>query len=577
MNATASGARLIDPLTYHTIPEALHAAPSEDIFATMWTSEDEVESVRFGEFRHRALAQACFFRDRGINDGQRILLVMPQGIALMAAFVGAMLAGGVPAILAYPNFKVDATKYSLGLRGVSTNLKASVIVVGQEFPDGLMGHLNVERTTQLERFQDHYPVNSFISEIRERRPNDLAFIQHSSGTTGLQKGVALSHAAVLKHLAHLAPSLKLTPEDRIYSWLPLYHDMGLIACFMLPLVFHLPVVMQSPSAWVTQPATMPKLISDYRCSLAWVPNFALQFLARRVRAEDRASFDLSSLRALINCSEPVRDSSMEEFLSAYSGARLRPHALQSSYGMAELVFAVTQSDVSSSGPSRVLIDGAIFRKENRAVLVRPGTPGAFCVVSSGRCIENTKVRILDSDGNALDPGGVGEIVIHSETRLEGYINRPDLTAKVLDGEWYRSGDLGFVLDEELYAVGRKSDIIIVAGENFYPEDIEEIAASHPAIHDGRAVAFGRYNRALGTQEIILVAEVRSESDLANSGVIEREIRSAVSTEMNIGIASIFLKPPLWIVKSTAGKPARSTNREKLILEHVELQPDSGSF
>jgi acyl-CoA synthetase (AMP-forming)/AMP-acid ligase II len=577
MNPTVSRTDLISPLSYNTIPDALLAAPAEDIYATMWTSEDEVESVTFGEFRQRAFAQACFFRDRGIDDGQRIILVMPQGLGLMAAFVGAMIAGGVPAILAYPNFKIEPTKYSLGLRGVSTNLKASIIVLGKEFPDDLMRYLNVEPATRLFRFEDDYTFSSFPNMACKRRPNDLAFIQHSAGTTGLQKGVALCHSAVLKHVGCLVRALKLTPEDRIYSWLPLYHDMGLIACFMLPLVCHLPVVVQSPAGWVMQPATMLELISAYRCSLAWAPNFALQFLARRVRAEDRATYDLSSLRALINCSEPIRDSSMKEFLSAYSGARLRPHVLQTSYAMAEAVFAVTQSDVSFSDPCRVWIDGAVFRKDDRAVLVQEATPGALCVVSSGRCIENTQVRIVDNDGNTLNPGDVGEIIIHSDTRLEGYFNRPDLTFKALHGEWYHSGDLGFILDEELYVVGRKTDLIIVAGENYYPQDIEEIAASHPSIHDGRVVAFGQYNPALGTQEIILVAEVLDERDLSNSGVIEREIRSAVTAEMNVGIGSIFLRPPRWIVKSTAGKPGRSANREKLSLERLELHAQSGRY
>src|SRR5262249_28570006 len=168
-------------------------------------------------------------------------------------------------------------------------------------------------------------------------PDDVAFIQHSAGTTGLQKGVALSHAAVLRQLGHLAQALKIDHNDRIYSWLPLYHDMGLIACFMLPMVYHLPVVMQAPDDWVIQPVTMPELISEYRSTLAWVPNFTLQFLARRVRPEDREGLDLSCLRAIVNCSEPVKAQSMDEFMAAYATCGLRTNVLQSSYAMAENV------------------------------------------------------------------------------------------------------------------------------------------------------------------------------------------------------------------------------------------------
>jgi len=155
--------------------------------------------------------------------------------------------------------------------------------------------------------------------------------------------------------------------------------------------------------------------------------------------------------------------------------------------------------------------------------------------------------------------------------LDGYYNRPDLTAKALRDGWYWSEDLGFVLDDELYVVGRKKDLIIVAGANIYPQDVEEIVSAHPAIYDGRVVAFGQYNSNLGTEEIIVVAEVRDEGDLQKTRTIERELRTAISSELGIGIASIYLKPGRWIVKSSAGKPARSTTREKLLSEHSELQ------
>ncbi len=561
---------------FRTLPEALLAAPPEKPFVTMWTSEDEVHSVTFGEFTKHALQQAGYLRSQGVRTGDTVVLILPQGIPVMTAFAGAMFLGAVPAILAYPNFKVEPAKYRFGLQGVTANLKARLILVDQEFPDELMQHVRVEGAARLVRC-DGEGSSAVTADVAQGiNPDQLAFIQHSAGTTGLQKGVALSHQAVLTQIHLLSQALRIGPEDRIYSWLPIYHDMGLIACFMLPLVCHTPLVMQSPTGWVMQPATMLELISAYRCSLAWIPNFTLQFLARRVRPGDRSSFDLSCLRALINCSEPVRASSMDEFLAAYPAAGLSPNVLQSCYAMAETVFAATQSDVTQPGPRRIWVDGESFRKQKLAVPVSKDSPGALCLVSSGSCLPNTQIRIVSGEEKELGPGGVGEILIHCDSMLDGYYNRPDLTAKALRDGWYWSGDLGFLLNGELYVIGRKKDLIIVAGENIYPQDVEEIVSAHPAIYDGRVVAFGQFNPALGTEEIFVVAEVRKEDDLQNSPGIDRALRTAITSELGVGVGSIFLKPPRWIVKSTAGKPARSTTREKLLSEHAELRAQGES-
>jgi acyl-CoA synthetase (AMP-forming)/AMP-acid ligase II len=560
-------------IPFATLTEALTAAPDNRPFVTMWFDDDDVSAYSFGEFKRWSSSQAALFKEHGLGEGDTAILIMPQGVALMAAFAGAMLLGAVPSILAYPTFKVEPAKYRSGLAGVSANLNAKLVVVDDSFPEEFLESVSLGDQSKLIRVNSLPPISASDGLARLRRePQDLAFIQHSAGTTGLQKGVALSHDAVLRQLINLGDSLKIQPADRIYSWLPLYHDMGLIACFILPMVYHLHLVMQSPTDWVLQPASMLHLISRYQCTLAWVPNFTLQFLARRVKPEDRKEYDLRSLRALINCSEPVRAESMDAFAGAFSDCGLPPTALQSSYAMAENVFAVTQSGINgASAPSRIWIDSSKYQSERIALSVDRGSQAAACFVSSGQCLPNNEVRIASENGESLPEGHVGEILIRSDSMLNGYYNRPDLTSLSLRDGWYWSGDLGFVLDRELYVTGRKRDLIIVGGKNIYPQDLEEIACAHPLIHDGRAVAFGLYNPDLGTEEIVLVAETEELSDLRDPSFVEKTIRASIVAELGVAPRAIYLKPPRWIVKSTAGKPARSATREKLMAEHPELR------
>lgn len=558
-------------LTYQTILEGLTEAPNHLPFATMWHNEESVESVTFGQFRDQAEQHAANFHAYGVEQNDIVILIMPQGIPVMAAFVGAMMVGAVPAILAYPNFKVEGAKYRSGLAGVTANLKAKFVIIDEDFPSEWIEYVKLDGGAKLLR-ADHKINHSQPPPYVRPKADHLAFIQHSAGTTGLQKGVALSHAAVLRQLDHLSQELRLNDQDSIYSWLPLYHDMGLIACFILPLVYHLPVVMQSPTDWVMQPGTMLRLITERRCTIAWTPNFGLQFLARRVHPDDRADFDLSSLRLLVNCSEPVRARSMDEFIETYSSAGLRAEALQSSYAMAENVFAVTQSNVNLP-PKRIWIDGFRLRDENIAEEVGNSSDNACCFVSSGSCLPGNELRIVSGDGTDLPPSEVGQIFIRSDSLFDGYYNRSDLTSEVLSGGWYSSGDLGFLKDGELYVIGRKKDLIIVGGKNIYPQDIEEIVCSHFEIHDGRAVGLGFFNEKLGTEDIVVVAEVEKEEALNNSLSIEQALRTAIVSELGVAVRAVYLKPPRWIVKSTAGKPARANNKTKLLAEHPELSRD----
>lgn len=561
-------------LKFDNLIAALEAAAENSPFITFWVDEDERETVTFGEFRHRARLHAAVLREQGIDSGDRVVILMPQSITAMVSFAAAMMLGAVPAFLAYPNFKVDPAKYRSGLAGVTANLSAKAVVIAPDFRNEMLDCVALGAETKLIRPGNADKRENVVTvpESTQIAPERLAFIQHSAGTTGLQKGVALTHAAVLGQIEHLAHALRIDPaRDRIYSWLPLYHDMGLIACFMLPMVCHVPVVMQSPIDWVMQPESMLQIITESKCTLAWLPNFAFQFVPRRTAPKRWADYDLSSLRLVINCSEPVRASSMREFQTAF---HIASGVLQSSYAMAENVFAVTQSEIDAAAPTTLWIDGQQYRTAHRIVPVPQEAPGAVSFTSSGRLLPNQQLRILSDSGGIAADDSVGEIAIQSDCLFTGYYNRPDLTAEAFLDGWYRTGDLGFLFQGELYVVGRKKDLLIVGGENIYPQDIEEIVGAHPAVHDGRAIAMGIYNPEIGTEDIVVVAEVEKYEMLAQSSEIEQQIRRSIVAALGIAVKKFFVVPPKWIVKSTAGKPARSATREKLLQEHPELSPEA---
>ncbi len=566
--------------TSPTLVEAFLGADPARPFLTFWrpASRSGDQTLTFGDFLTLAARFAAALAEHRVGPGDRVVLVMPPGPDVMAAFVGAMLLNAVPTILAYPNFKIDPAKYRHGLHGVVQNLSAQLVVVDPGFPSALQGELSVAAGGRVLTLSDAGAGDSVmdLNRVMLPHPSDIAFIQHSAGTTGLQKGVALSHRAVSSQLAHLASTLRIDDADRVISWLPLYHDMGLIASFVAPLALHLPLVMQSPTDWVLAPESMLELASTHRCTLCWLPNFAFQFIARRTSPEVKARLDLASLRAVINCSEPVRAPSVDEFYEAFRACGLRADAVHASYAMAENTFAVTHTDAGRTPPARLVVDREMLGHEHRAVIVGTGAPSAIALVSSGRCLTGNEIRVVNDSGADLDDLHVGELLVRSDSMLTGYVNRPDLTAQVLVDGWYRTSDLGFSHKREIYVLGRKDDTIIIAGRNVWPADVEEIASRHPAVHDGRVVAFGVLSAALGTQDLVVVAEVHADAPLADADGVEGEIRTLIAKELDLAARVVRLVEPHWIVKSSAGKAARAATRSKFLRDFGQslgIEPD----
>jgi acyl-CoA synthetase (AMP-forming)/AMP-acid ligase II len=357
--------------------------------------------------------------------------------------------------------------------------------------------------------------------------------------------------------------LRLATSDVIVSWLPLYHDMGLIAGFLLPILSGVQLVLSSPFDWVRAPWRMLQSVSRYGGTLSWLPNFAFNFLAQKVRDRDLEGVDLSCWRGVINCSEPVRWESHRVLFERLKDRGLRWESLQTCYAMAENVFAVTQSTLDRP-PAVEEIDRATFAERHNAVPAVAPAP-SMRMMSSGRPIANTRIRIVTDDGEALGDGEVGEIAIQSDCMLTGYYHRPDADQRAFRDGWYLTGDYGYLSRGELYVAGRKKDLIIVGGRNIYPQDIEALSYEVPGIHPGRSVAFGVFNDELGTEDVCLVAEADTMKEAEQQRLAELIARH-VAKHSAITLRDVRVVGPKWILKTSSGKTARAANRDKFLRE-----------
>jgi acyl-CoA synthetase (AMP-forming)/AMP-acid ligase II len=496
---------------------------------------------------------------------------------LIASFWGAILHGAIPSIMPFLTEKLLPDRYRRDLSALIEVTRPACIVTYPDFAEEVRsvtvpgGPVRaVLLSSDVQPFEN--PDFSQMGGL-SRGAEEIVFLQHSSGTTGLQKGVAISHRALLNQLDCYGQAIRLVPEDVIVSWLPLYHDMGLIAGFLMPLLTGVPLVLMSPFDWVKAPYRLMQAVSKHRGTLSWLPNFAYNFCAQKTRDAQLQGVDLSTWRAVINCSEPMYVNSMHAFMERFAPYGLRPTAMATSYAMAENVFGVTQGGIDR--PVTVdLVDVLALQGEKFA---RPAVEGqqSFLPVkmlSCGAPIPGTQVRVLSADGQVLGERQVGELAVRSNCMLEGYYHRPDATDKVFVDGWYLTGDYGYIAGGEVYVTGRKKDLIIVGGRNIFPQDIEAAAGEVPGVHPGRAVAFGVLNENLGTEEVGLVAEVDiSEEELANEVVrqrIEDAIRLAVNRGTAVSLRYIRLVGPHWLIKTSSGKIARSANRDKFLSESI---------
>ncbi len=519
------------------------------------------------QFHTQASNYANVLNQIGVGPEDLVILVLKHSEVLLSAFWGALYLGAIPSIFPFLTEKLDPALYMERVKLLVAHSSAKAVITFPEFKEELSDLLSEADCLVLS--SEDVPqkdAGGTKDSFWENPSSDkVAFLQHSSGTTGLQKGVALSHRAVLNQIDAYSKMIDLREDDVIVSWLPLYHDMGLIAGFVLPIVAGIPLVLMSPFHWVRDPKVLLWAIHNHKGTLSWLPNFAYNHLSRTARPSYLEGLDLSSWRAAINCSEPVYAKSHQVFLEKFSPYGFKDSALSVSYAMAENTFAVTQTPIGQ--PAQVdWIKIAPLQEERLAHQAGPETNGATSMVSCGLPIEGTEIGIVGENGEFLQERFVGEIVVRSNCMLTEYYKRPDITAEVIKDGWYFTGDMGYIAEGQLYITGRKKDLIIVGGKNIYPQDLEAIANQISGIHPGRAVAFGLFDERLGSETIVLVCELLSGEKARDPQEIERDLRQQIVQRTEVTLADVRLVDKRWLIKTSSGKIARADNREKYLSE-----------
>jgi acyl-CoA synthetase (AMP-forming)/AMP-acid ligase II len=540
---------------FNTLLDAISLQDVNDHPAiTLVSSSDAPLHISRLEFANTVKRYSATLHEFGIREGDLIILAHDQILESIYAFWGAIWIGAIPSMFPTLTEKLDPAIY---MRDMSTLVQSSdvrAVFTSDQFAPTLSANIacRVVNTSEL-----HQSGLSRV-EPNQASPAQIALLQHSSGTTGLQKGVALSHRAVLNQIASYADALSLCENDIFISWLPLYHDMGLIAGFLQPLIQGIPLILMSPFDWVQHPALLLKAIHEFRGTLCWLPNFAYNHCARAIRQRDSAGLDLSSMRAFINCSEPVRHSSHMLFAQRFAENGIRLEHFAVSYAMAENTFAVTQTAIGTY-PRVDVINRYELQSNNRAI-AETSPDQAEIIVSCGAPIQHSAVKIIDENKQVLSERHVGEIWVKSDCMLTEYYHRPDLAPLDSDG-WYNTGDRGYLAEGEVFVIGRSKDLIINAGKNIYPQDIESIVNTVGLVHPGRAVIFGVPDEREGTELLAVIAEVDTD-DPAERKLIAQQIRQRVAQQANVTISFIHLVNRGWLIKTSSGKIARSKNRDK---------------
>jgi len=505
------------------------------------------------------LSAATGLRNAGLHPDDVVILIMGHSRQLITTFLGAMALGAVPTIVSTATARLDLEVYRKRIDVLVRCAAAAAVITHPA--DAIPLHDLLTGLTCPVISSDTLTGTADPSALSPTpSPDQTAFIQYTSGSGGVQKGAVHTHGAVLRYIESKHRGYPFAPDDVMVSWLPLYHDLGLLSGLLTPLVVGFRTVLMSPLQWVRQPGILLQAVHEYGGTLCYMPNFALNHCVRAVRERDVRDLDLRRWKLVTLGGEPVRVGSLRAFAERFAAQGFRESALRAGYGMAEVVEGVT---VGREGPPKVdWISVATLQRDARAEPLASTAPGATAFVSCGPPKDGAEVQIVRDDGTPLPERGVGEIEVRSEYMMREYHRRPDLTRAAFREGWFRTGDLGYLVGGELYVVGRKSDLIIVGGRNIAPEEIEAAAEQVPGVVAGRAVAFGVADERAGTERVILICETAQPDDPAQQIALERRLRRVMTQALEITLGEVRMVERGWIIKTSSGKKARSDNRDK---------------
>ena len=519
----------------------------------------EEREVRLGwdEVRGRARRAAAALCEMGVCPGDRVALVLRTEPAFLDAFLGALLAGAVPVPL-YPPVRLGRLEEYLAATARMVRAAGARLLVASGPIRRLLGEVVARSRPELGCLAAG-ALQRGVGELeRPVRSDDLALVQFSSGATADPKPVALTHASLVAQTAMLLEVFRPTPEDRMVSWLPLYHDMGLIGCLLGALSYPGPLVLIPPEHFLARPALWLRALARHRGTISAAPSFAYAYAAARVREEELAGLDLASWRVALDGAEPVSAGALRRFAARFEPHGLDARALVPGYGLAEAALAVSFAPLGRGwrscrvDPAALASRGAVERGPREVVSVGVPMPGV-------------ELEVRGRDG-ALPERRLGRIFVRSPSLMRGYLGRPEATALALPGGWLDTGDLGFVAEGELYVHGREKDVVIVRGANHAPDELEAPLQAVDGLRPGCAVAVG-FQPAGEGEELLLLAERRGPP--GDDGPAAEAARRAVLERTGVRAHTVVLLPPGTLPRTSSGKPRRREALRRFLAGELE--------
>ncbi|MDX2679235.1 polyketide synthase [Streptomyces soliscabiei] len=531
--------------------------------------EHEAQRVTFGDFDRRARSFAAQLQERRMG-GERVLILLPQGLEYAVAFMGCLYAGAI----AVPAFPPNKSRRGERIEGIVADCGAKMAVVGAQRADAIRLELPADCVVLTDEEISSNAAGQWTRPAMQI--DDVAYLQYTSGSTSAPRGVMVTHRNLMHQLRLLNDALALTADEVSVSWLPLFHDFGLVAGLMYPLAVGATNVMMAPVDFVQKPVRWLEALSRYRAALTFGPNFSLDLCCDRVGPELREGLDLSSLRLFMIGAEPVRPQSMERFAATFSDSGFTLDRFNLAYGMAESTLAVTVR--TPRMPLTITSFDGDEVGRGRLVPVPDGTAGSRRLPSNGDLALETDLLIVDPETCEPCPDGTaGEIWLGGDTVAAGYWGREEATYQTFGGRladgrgpYLRTGDLGARLGGDTYITGRRKDLIIIRGVNHYPHDIElTVADAHHALTRDKGVAFSVDRD--GEERLVIVTELSREHfrEVAPEEVVTA-IRQAVAEEHDIAVHAVALLRPARLPLTSSGKVRRQTAKQLFLAD--ELAP-----